>query len=351
MGLSVLRRSRKRPTFGFTLVELLVVIAIIGVLVALLLPAVQAAREAARRTQCMNNLRQFSLGSLTHESAKKRLPAGFTSDPNLGYDVHHTWAAFVLPYLEQGAMFSNIDFKIASWQAWFAVGGGNVQSPRLPWLFTQLDMHLCPSDQPRNIHEGVARSFAHGNYLANVGWGAPWKQIISPTEYQTRQTQLVTNNANDPAQSGDLRGPFEKVFTIENKGLELKAITDGLSNTVMLGEVRQYPGEDSRGLLYLGSALYDHRYPPNSASKDEMEFCTNLGSSDDQQGLINPSAPCSQTNANPSRLTAQNSRSQHAGGVNVSFCDGRATFVSDAVDVTTWKRLSTRAGAEASSDL
>ena len=342
--------SFPRSRGGFTLVELLVVIAIIGVLVALLLPAVQAAREAARRSQCSNNLRQFSLGCLNHESANKRLPAGFTSLPG-NYDVHHTWAAFTLPYLEQGALFSNIDFKIASWQAWSNLGGGDKQYPQIPWLWTQLDMHLCPSDQPRNIHEGIARSFAHGNYLANVGWGAPWKQIITPTEYEQRQTQLVASSANDAAQSGDLRGPFEKVFTKENKGLDLKAITDGTSNTVMLGEVRQYPGEDSRGLLYLGSALYDHRYPPNRASKDEAEFCTSVGGGDDQQGAVNPSAPCSQALANPSRVTAQNSRSQHAGGVNVSFCDGRVTFVADAVDVTTWKRISTRAGAETTSDL
>jgi prepilin-type N-terminal cleavage/methylation domain-containing protein/prepilin-type processing-associated H-X9-DG protein len=344
------RGTSTRPHTGFTLVELLVVIAIIGVLVALLLPAVQAAREAARRTQCMNNLRQFSLGCLTHESAKKRLPAGFTSLPG-NYDVHHTWAAFVLPYLEQGAMFSNINFKIASWQAWGEQGWGHVQYPQIPWLWTQLDMHLCPSDQPRNIHEGVSKAFAHGNYLANVGWGAPWKQIINPTEYEQRQAELITSNANDAAQSGDLRGPFEKVFTTENKGLDLKAITDGTSNTVMLGEVRQYPGEDSRGLLYLGSALYDHRFPPNSASKDEMEFCTDVGGGDDQRGTENLSAPCSSALANPFRVTAQNSRSQHAGGVNVSFCDGRATFVSDAVDVATWKRISTRAGAETTSEL
>lgn len=95
---------------GFTLVELLVVIAIIGVLVALLLPAVQAAREAARRTQCLNNLRQFSLGCLNHESATKRLPAGFTTRPSDG-DVHHTWASYVLPYLEQGAMFGTINLQ------------------------------------------------------------------------------------------------------------------------------------------------------------------------------------------------------------------------------------------------
>ena len=341
------RQPFRRSHGGFTLVELLVVIAIIGVLVALLLPAVQAAREAARRSQCANNLRQFSLGCLTHEGAMKRLPAGFTT--MAGGDTHHTWAAYVLPYLEQGAMFKTIDFKIASWQAWLAAGGGDTQSPSLPWVWTQLDMHLCPSDQPRDIHTGIPRAFAHGNYLANIGWGSPWKQVDTQAEYDTRQAQLVIDaaNANDPAQSGDLRGPFEKVFSTENKGLQLKMITDGTSNTVMLSEVRQYPGNDSRGLLYLGSGLYDHRFPPNTASKDEMEFC-NPG---DVAGAINPSAPCSDVRGGFPRWTAQNSRSQHAGGVNVSFCDGRTVFVNDAVDLAVWKRISTRAGGEVASEL
>lgn len=333
-----------RPA-GFTLVELLVVIAIIGVLVALLLPAVQAAREAARRTQCSNNLRQFSLGCLTHEGANKRLPAGFTTMP--GGDTHHTWAAYVLPYLEQGAMFSNIDFKIASWEAWLKLGGGDKQYPQLPWLWTQLDMHLCPSDQPRNIHTDVPRAFAHGNYLANIGWPSAWPQIESTAAYETRQAKLITDNASDAAQSADLRGPFDKVFSTQNKGLPLKDITDGTSNTVMLGEVRQFPGNDGRGLLYLGSGLYNHYFTPNTASKDEMEFC-NPG---DVTGGVNPSAPCSAARGAPPRWTAQTSRSNHAGGVNVSFVDGRTTFISDGVDVAVWRRISTRAGGEVASEL
>ncbi|MBL9163671.1 MAG: DUF1559 domain-containing protein [Planctomycetaceae bacterium] len=341
------RDARRRPPVAFTLVELLVVIAIIGVLVALLLPAVQAAREAARRTQCSNNLRQFSLGCLTHEGANKRLPAGFTTMA-AGGDTHHTWAAYVLPYLEQGAMFSNIDFKIASWQAWGNLGGGDKQYPQIPWLWTQLDMHLCPSDQPRNIHTGVPRSFAHGNYLANIGWPAAWPQIEASTaDYEKRQEALVKNNASDPAQSGDLRGPFDKVFTPQNKGLPLKEITDGTSNTVMLGEVRQFPGNDGRGLLYLGSGLYNHYYTPNTASMDEMEFCN----PNDKTGAINPSAPCSNTRGGFPRWTAQTSRSNHAGGVNVSFVDGRTTFITDGVDVSIWRRISTRAGGEVATEL
>jgi prepilin-type N-terminal cleavage/methylation domain-containing protein/prepilin-type processing-associated H-X9-DG protein len=340
------RGTSTRPHAGFTLVELLVVIAIIGVLVALLLPAVQAAREAARRTQCMNNLRQFSLGCLTHESATKRLPAGFTTMAT-SPDTHHTWAAYVLPYLEQGALFRNIDFKIASWQAWSNLGGGDKQYSQIPWLWTQLDMHLCPSDQPRDIHTGIPRAFAHGNYLANIGWPKAWPQMETTTEYDKRQADLITNNAGDAAQSADLRGPFDKVFSPQNKGLPLKDITDGTSNTVMLGEVRQYPGNDGRGLLYLGSGLYNHYYTPNTASLDEMEFCND----NDESGGVNPSAPCDDRRGGPPRWTTQTSRSNHAGGVNVSFVDGRSTFVSDGVDVAVWRRISTRSGGEVASEL
>jgi prepilin-type N-terminal cleavage/methylation domain-containing protein/prepilin-type processing-associated H-X9-DG protein len=336
---------------GFTLVELLVVIAIIGVLVALLLPAVQAAREAARRSQCLNNLRQFSLGCLNHESATKRLPAGFTTSPAHGNDVHHTWASYVLPYLEQAAMFGTIDFKVPSWVSWLNIaGGGDRRSPNAAWLYTQLDIHLCPSDQPRDIHTGIARAFAHSNYLANAGWGSPWPQYETLAAYETRIAQQIRNSATDAAQSADLRGPFQKAFSQENKGLEFKAITDGTSSTAMLGEVRQYPGEDSRGLLYLGTSLYDHKFSPNTPALDEMEFCNGDGPDDDRTGAINPSAPCSSARGGPPRWTAQTSRSTHANGVNIAFCDGRATFVSDSVDLAMWKRISTRAGEETASE-
>jgi prepilin-type N-terminal cleavage/methylation domain-containing protein/prepilin-type processing-associated H-X9-DG protein len=337
--------SKNRP--GFTLVELLVVIAIIGVLVALLLPAVQAAREAARRNQCLNNLRQFTLGCLNHESATERLPAGFTTSPAHGNDTHHTWASYALPYLEQAGMFGTINFKVPSWVSWLNIaGGGDKRSPNAAWLYTQLDIHMCPSDQPRDIHAGIARSFAHGNYLANAGWGSPWPQFETKAEYENRIRAQLNIAANDAAQSRDLRGPFQKVFSDRNEGLALKAITDGTSTTVMLGEVRQYPGEDSRGLLYLGSCLYDHKFPPNTPALDEMEFCNEEGPADDRNGIKEPSAPCSSARGGPPRWTAQTSRSQHQGGVNVSFCDGSGAFINDSVDLALWKRISTRAGEE-----
>jgi prepilin-type N-terminal cleavage/methylation domain-containing protein/prepilin-type processing-associated H-X9-DG protein len=340
-------RSYRRWSTAFTLVELLVVIAIIGILVALLLPAIQSAREAARRNECLNNLKQLSLGCLNHESALKRLPAGFTTMDPPNSDVHHTWASYILPYLEEAALFDTVDFSIPSWAAWLNEGGGDHRPVKAPWLWTQLDIQLCPSDQPRDIHTGITRAFAHGSYLANEGWESPWPQGETENEAKARLRLARNHSKVDPAGSTDPRGPFQKVFNTRNRGLAFREIIDGTSTTIMLGEVRQYEGEDSRGLLYLASCLYDQKYTPNTAALDEMEFCTEIGPPDDPQGLVNASAPCSSARGDYPRWTAQTSRSQHPGGVNVSFCDGHTTYVSNDVEVSVWRRLATRAGQEA----
>src|SRR5262245_15553640 len=195
--------TRRQHLHAFTLVELLVVIAVVGLLVALLLPAVQAARESARRSQCVNNLKQLSLGCLSHEVAQKRLPAGFTTMTAPATDVHHTWASYILPYLEEAALFDTIDFSIASWQPWLANGGGDKQPPNARWLYTQLDIDLCPSDQPRNIHTGIARAFAHGSYLGNEGWGSPWPQVETESAAKARVANLNNSARSDPAGSAD----------------------------------------------------------------------------------------------------------------------------------------------------
>jgi prepilin-type N-terminal cleavage/methylation domain-containing protein/prepilin-type processing-associated H-X9-DG protein len=342
-----MEESFKSIRRAFTLVELLVVIAIIGVLVALLLPAIQAAREAARRSQCTNNIRQFSLGCLNYESANKALPAGASTRVNGDNDIHHSWAAYILPYLEASSMFDQIDFNQAAWQPW--VANGYQCPPSAVWSYTQLDLHLCPSDQTRGIHTGSCACFAHGNYVANQGWRPLWSQIESEQTHDTEVAQDLADYANDPAKSADMRGPFEKMFDMSGKGIPLKRITDGTTNTAMLGEVRQFAGEDSRGMLYLASSMYGHFSAPNTAATDYMEFCTNSISPmkvDDPLGSVNPDAPCSQQYAAPPRRHAQTSRSSHPGGVNLSFCDGSVRYISDDVDLANWRRMSTRAGEE-----
>ena len=183
---------------AFTLVELLVVIAIIAMLVTLLLPAVQAAREAARRSQCSNNLRQIVLASMNFESARSALPAGTTSTGN---DVHHTWATFILPFSEEGSIHNSIDFSQPSWHS-FVTG-----SPA-PWTFHDYSLYRCPS-QGTVVHTEVAGNFSHGNYVANSGF-----------LYAIRQ--ITTKDRRDEENPSSLRGPFEKSFDQDPAGVPLK---------------------------------------------------------------------------------------------------------------------------------
>ena len=307
---------------GFTLVELLVVIAIIGILVALLLPAVQTAREAARRTQCMNHIRQVGLGTLTHESALGRFPVGTSSTPN--GDVLHTWAAYVLPYIEEASTFAQIDFSVASWYP--LVSGSNGGTPftdeaNPDWVSRQFSFYLCPSDIGPAKHESTARFFAHGNYVANAGYIRHWRQV---TDKRQRDRENPPNH----------RGPFEKSFDDRNSGLEVRKIRDGMSKTAMLGEIRQFPGNDGRGLLYLGSGtFYCHQYAPNAIGADNNEFCTEP----------HRSAPYRCTRQALSvRLGRQTARSQHPGVVAIAFCDNSVRFISDDVDLDLWAAMGTR---------
>ena len=314
---------RKKQS-AFTLVELLVVIAIIGVLVALLLPAVQAAREAARRSQCANNIRQTALACFNHESARKRLPVGFNImgdadndgvvETNAENDIKHTWAAYALPYLEENNLYDKIDFDRWAWNQ--AVPGS--------WVEHQFNVYLCPSDIGRKQHISPSSLFSHGNYSANAGTG-PW--------YQKGVTTPAQSAAIIPVNT---RGPFEKAFTGKNDGIPLKKITDGNSKTILLGEIRQFAGNDGRGTVYLGSgAFYSHEFTPNTAEEDSSEWCTDTKNSE---------APCTIDNAPARGPFWQTARSRHPGGVHMVFCDNHLQFVTDDIDFAVYRAMATRAG-------
>ena len=325
-------RQSTSTNVGFTLVELLVVIAIIGVLVALLLPAVQAAREAARRSQCQNNVRQLTLGCLNHESALGKLPVGFDTIPN--GDVKHTWAAYALPYLEAGALFDEIDLTIPSWQQDIGV---NARA----WVRTQLDIHMCPSDLPKGVHTGRSSTFAHANYLGNIGSKPWWQANIS----EERDRERLPD---------ETRGPFERTFSRRNEGIELRRITDGTSKTALLGEVRQFAGFDVRGLLYLGTAFYEHTHLPNAKATDFLEWCAEFngpGRRMVDSSLRDPDAPCDTRTSSTRGPYQQAARSRHPGGVHIAFVDGHAEFINDGIDFCAWQALGTRAGGDEFAEL
>ncbi len=300
-------------TSGFTLVELLVVIAIIGILVAMLLPAVQSSREAARKLQCSNNLKQLGVAMHSYHVAHNNLP----------YCARHWsqggWPKFTLPYLEESGIAQRWDES-----------RGYHQEPNLSLCRLQIPVHICPSDtKTRSSWGGIPYEMANFNYAVNLG---------NTSVYRVSPLNGVTYH----------EAPFyyEESPTAEVKTVNFSDITDGTSNTVMLAEIRQAPDllatdathKDLRGLVWYGhqSGITTHE-APNTAVPDYVQngWCPKpVDAADIGMPCANQSGHS--TGATPKNLFA---RSTHSGGVQVALCDGSVRFVLDSIDLTTWRNL------------
>ncbi len=325
MGFIMSPCRTKRPVGGFTLVELLVVIAIIGVMVGLLLPAVQSAREAARRMQCSNNLKQITLGLHNYESTYRMFPAGRTT---MGISA----LAAILPYIEQANAQELVDYKVA-WNH-----ANNVNATR-----TLISTFLCPSD-PTTI---LPSSWAGTNYRANQGSGILWG--LPPTD-------TADPNFGMPEPNG--------VFYLD-KRLRFRDLLDGASHTAAFSEhgfgdftnassnrndtfwpqtnpttpdeaYRQCEAIDPMNLMYQrvsdvgapwlqgyhSTSIYMHVAPPNKRS------------------CMFP----------PGRISTT-AKSVHVGGVMVAKCDGSVGFVTDSINLDVWRAAGTRANKEVADEL
>jgi prepilin-type N-terminal cleavage/methylation domain-containing protein len=310
---------------GFTLVELLVVIAIIGVLVALLLPAVQAAREAARRSQCLNNFKQLALAIQNHHGAFNYLPVDVNKQSNGGNDRPMLYLQ-MLPFMEGSTIRSAYDFTVSATNA-----------KNLKLLAREEPMLRCPSDESY-LHEEAGNDHAgdrKSSYGFNYGYGT--------------NAQLADNAARrgpfwaNPGVPNDSAKPEFWRHSKDNSGQQIsfRQITDGLSNSYLQLEMRQVPSvtdgdEDRRGRVWIfnpGAYQVTTRMAPNSAASD-VTACS------DQNDVI---APCIRKKGAVGQFILA-SRSHHAGGVNASRCDGSAEFVSDGVDLAVWRSQSTIAG-------
>lgn len=326
---------------GFTLVELLVVIAIIGILVALLLPAVQAAREAARRTSCINKLHQLSLAALNFESAKKHFPAGRQLPRAWSQHTH------LLPYLEEANKFEIVDFEKA-------VDDNDAR------LF-RIEAFLCPSDSSDGLenspNEDEQSGWGRSSYRGNAGNDVGLLNGIGPAKTHKEQ-----NNG---------------IF-VSNKVVKMSAIIDGTSKTALFSEgvfgdgsdflltepgdfFRISEGAMSRTQVYDAcralntltmnvkkqqfsragrnwtrgnyvSTRYNHIMPPNQRSCTRKDGGAQLGAA---------------VNDNGGAITAS---SRHPGGVGLAFVDGSVDFIADSISPEVWASFGSRNGGEALSE-
>jgi prepilin-type N-terminal cleavage/methylation domain-containing protein len=306
---------------GFTLVELLVVIAIIGVLVALLLPAIQAARESARRGQCQNNIKQLVLALHLRHDAHGNFPMGTVwTNRNAYYDNPRSgWSHIIYPYLEEGATYSQLPAAAGS-QSWMPWWDPISLSPNSPTKVV-IPTWLCPSDDGALLNSQDWGTFSLGNYHACFGG---------------------LNLAGAVAGNHRELGPMGIDF-----GARIKDITDGTSKTMILAEYLRSRGgpKDQRGMIWGDQPAYGSIYTllsPNSGSPDLIY----VGWCDNQP---NSNLPCIDGDPGPNNTAA--ARSRHPGGVHVALCDSSVRFVNDDVDlINVWRPLVTIAGQEVVAD-
>ena len=324
-------RGHTGNRYGFTLVELLVVIAIIGVLVGLLLPAVQSAREAARRMSCGNNLRQFGLAVHNYENGRQRLPP-------IGMQASSQWAfsvqSLILPFVEEASLQSLVNFAEP---LMLGAGGSQTLNPvQAQPAATVVQMFLCPSDGGPTAYQENTATWAPTNYMVNIGSGS------------TTALRAITNR-ND--------GVFWYL-----SDLSLAEVRDGTSHTMLAAEAVRGAADDLSGPRPVADR--DRYYAqlgggPPGAGTDNAAACNGASIWHGRRGTAwlwgrefstcfnaahtpNADAPdCSRSGAG-----AFKAASRHPGGVQSVFLDGSTRFISDGIGLAVWQAAATRSGSE-----
>ena len=324
-GCGLRRHGRHRPR-AFTLIELLVVIAIIGVLIALLLPAVQKVREAANRITCQNNLKQIGLAMHHYHDALQTFPAGNVNQqgpPDGDYHYYDNWAVALLPYVEQGPLHSRYQVNLP-----------NVDPANDAVRTTFVKLYTCPSDlhgnaadiRPWTNYPTGDFAFMTGSYRGmggkNDGLDRWWSDPIGAPN-------LMNPNGGHP----EYRGVLHIAGPSRCSRERFASITDGTSNTLMVGErtTLDRSEEDRRRTTFWADS-----YNPYSVSAATAESRTLLSSFQDCVD-INPDykSPCT-----------YGWGSNHAGVINFVLCDGSIHAVSTNIDITLFTNLATIAGSD-----
>ena len=320
------RRDRPR---AFTLVELLVVIAIIAVLIGLLLPAVQSAREAARRSNCTNNLKQYGLAMQTHYNAKKALPRA--APPNQWGAHGLGWQAHILPYAEYSQVYDSLDWSSQNtvWLRDADIGGGKL------FRSVSLPMIRCPSDVSALYNGNSTNGWALGSYVgsmgsqstpSNDGACAPWEQF--------REQPFGNAGHGNAGDLNGMSGIFSRLANAE-KGCTFEMISDGLSKTIMVGEGLADCHDHLEGNWSFNG--FNNAHASTVVPINTMTTCYASQAAATAAGV--PSPQCfTKSNWNFS----WGFRSRHSGGANFLFADGAVKMLPDSINHTTYQRLGGR---------
>ena len=313
-------KSRQK---GFTLIELLVVIAIIAVLIGLLLPAVQKVRDAAARLQCTNNLKQIGLAMMNYESTYRMFPAGYldnmtTNRPNSAATSNPDpitgwgWGALILPYLEQESLYKSININ--------SIAMNNTSAAAIAFRKTVIKGFLCTSDD-----SGL-------NTFTISGTGGNFE--LAKSSYA---------GINGQGELADFDSALGLGMLLRGRGVSIAEVTDGLSNTLFVGERSSKSAKQAVGTLpgvctWVGAL-------PGGDLDGETPALYILGWTGDPSSPAKPNIPEPDGFFHPESIT-----SKHSGGVNFLFGDGSVRFITDSINGQTWVKLGTRQGGEVAGD-
>lgn len=335
----------RRP--AFTLVELLVVIAIIGILVALLLPAIQSAREAARRVQCMNRLKQISLACNMFHDVKKRYPPGLSDEPNTNYTTgavipnQYTelgWIPHILQYMELGNHLSNISLKV-HWS----------DAPNYNYGLThELSDFRCPTQadvQPTFIEppggsgtEEKTNLIAHYQGVMGAKVRCPGPTAADPDPIKTYTMYAEPGKA--PCNSSG--GEANNGIMFPSSRVKIKDITDGSSHTFLIGELSWESGPQRVWMVGGGSktALDTFVYSAKNILWPLNTAC--------RASATDPMASPARCNPYGNLNNDMSFGSKHTGGCHFAMCDGSVQFIKEDIELAVLKSLASRKSGEAS---
>ncbi len=353
MGAQIMNLRRRQQ--AFTLVELLVVIAIVGILVGMLLPAVQQVRAAARRASCANNLRQLGLALHGYEGAHGYFPPGFSSTPSrdgtapAGVHIDPVtwnagpgwgWGAHLLPFVEGNNIHRRIDFSAAIW------------TPKHREIIqNQIPVFLCPSssgdDQPFSVVDGEKNPYSpdgatpvvlgRSHYVASHGQESAWGSEAGVDRTGSIFTDIYTSTTRSIGIHGDVSrvadGPFYR-----NSKTRISEVRDGTTQSIFLGEHSSRLSDKTWVGVVPGATVHPNfSSPENGPDGAATLVLYHMGPSGGELDITG--FPIIHPVNFPTYHVGQ-MYSEHTGGGNVCMGDGSVHFISESIDLITWAELS-----------